>query len=337
VTCDPRCASRAFVEQLLTAIRESLPADPERALACATHALAALDRQSASADQQILALAHQANAYRAADDYPNATRGFARARALAAQAGNLDPDTFAELDYLEASLRIDLRSFDEAESLLVRALETYRELGQVTLTAQTLIKLGHLFNSANNAEAAIRQYWTALDLISEQTEPRLYLAVRLNLAYSLFDLGHIIQARDVLVCDEDAYLRHADDHVGIRRIWLEGRIYTATGEYHRAEPFLVQTREFFTARSDGFDAAIACLDLALLYQQLGRYEDLTENTAAAVKLFSAYALHREALAALITLQHAARERAVSAESIERVTAFLRDVAADPAARDHQPS
>lgn len=154
---------------------------------------------------------------------------------------------------------------------------------------------------------------------------------------TLQELGEIVEARDLLVADEDAYLRHADEHIAIRRLWLEGRIYTATGESHRAEPFLLQVRDTFARQRHGFNAAIACLDLALLYHRLGHFEELTENIATAVRLFTAYALHREALAALITLHDATRERAVTAESIERVAAFLRRVAADPAARDQSPS
>ncbi len=335
---DPRCAGRAFVEQLLEAARASLPGDPERALACATEALAVLDRQNEpSIDLRILALAHQANAHRAADDYASASRGFARVRALAAHTLHTDPETLAELDFLEASLLLDLRRFEEAETLLARALDTYQELGQVTRTAQTLIKLGHLFSTAGAPAVAILPYRTALEVISEETEPGLYLAARFNLAHALFELGRVIEARDLLVYDDDIYERHADDHIAIRRIWLEGRVYIATGETERAEALLLQTRDVFTARSDGFDAALVSLDLALLYHQLGRFEDLTETVATAVQLFSAYALHREALAALVTLHDAARQRAATAESIERVAAFLRDIAADPTARLHTPS
>lgn len=335
---DSRCTSRAFIDRLLDAARASLPGDPENALVCATHALTALDRRDHSAlDQHIIALAHQANAQRALGRFHAASLSFARARTLAAQEVDTDADTLAELDFLEASLLIDLRRFEAAEALLARALETYQELGQVTLTAQTLIKLGHLFSTANAPEAAIRPYRMALEIISEDTDPQLYLAARLNLTHALFELGRFIEARDLLAYDEDIYERHADQHIAIRRIWLEGRIYRATGETDRAETLLLRTRDVFTAQQHGFNAALVSLDLALLYHQLGRFDDLTETVATAVKLFSAYSLHSEALAALVTLHHAAYQRAVSAESIERVATFLREIAADPGPRSQAPS
>ena len=338
VASDPRCLGRAFVDHLLDTARSARRSDPAASLAFATDATAALDRQPRPwIDHRILALALGANARRATGDFRAAALGFARARSLAEEHGAADAETAAELDRLEASLLIDQRRFQDAQAMLARALETYQELGQVTLTAETLIKLGHLFSSAGAPETAIGPYRAALEIVSEETEPQLYLAARLNLSHALFELGDIIHARDLLVADEDAYLRFADDHIAIRRIWLEGRIYTLTGETHRAEPFLLQVRDTFAAQEHGFNAAIACLDLALLYQQLGRFDDLTENVATAVRLFSAYALHRDALAALVTLHNAAQERAVTAESIERVAGFLRVVAADPGARNQKPS
>lgn len=339
LTSDPRFAERAFVDLLLDAARVSRRSDPAASLAWATDALTALDRQrEPSSDQRVLALALQANAHRAAADLLSASRGFAWARAVAEEFDDdLDLDTLAELDSLEASLLIDLRRFEEAEALLTQALDTYQELGQVTLAGRTLIKLGHLFSTADAPEVAVGPYEAALDLLSRSSEPALHLAARFNLAHTLVDLGRIIEARDLLTYDEDLYAAHADDHTTIRHAWLQARIAAATDEPAEAEALFLQTRDDFAARADGFDAALVSLDLALLYQRLGRTQDLLATVSSAVKLFSAYALHREGLAALITLRDAVHQQAANADTIQRVASFLHDAAKDPAARFQPPS
>lgn len=334
-----RFATRAFVDRILDAARASRLSDPAASLAWATNALTLLDRQlRPSVDQRILALALRANALRAPDDYPAATDAFACARALAEEHDEeLEPNTLAELDSLEASLHLDLRCFDEAEGLLVRSLEIYRELGEETLAGRGLIKLGYVFYLAGDLEAAIAPYEAALEILTRQNRPDLHLVARFNLALTLVDLDRIIEARDLLTYDEDLYAEYADDHLTVRRAWLEGRVAAATGKLAEAENLFVETRDTFVARADGFDAALVSLDLALLYHRLDRSQDLLETVSSAIEVFAAYTLHREALAALIMLRDAIREEAVTAEAIEWVASLLRRAAQDPTAHPRPAS
>lgn len=231
----------------------------------------------------------------------------------------------------------NLQHFDEAAKLLTRALESYQDLGQLTLAASTLIQLGVLYFSADAPHTAIAAYEAALDLLSPRDESALYLTARFNLAHTLFEVGEIIEARERLHWDEELYVEYADEHLAIRYTWLDGRIAAATGKPRQAEKRLTETRDHFAARGDGFDAALVSLDLAHLYQRLGRTEDLLQTVTSAVRLFSVYALHREALAALIMLRDAVREQTATAETIERVAGFLREAAKDPEARFQPPS
>lgn len=262
-SADPRFPDRALVERLLGETRSNLPDRPETALEWATAALIVLDRQpDPPADPRALALAHRANAYRAGSaDLPAAARGIARARRLLDEAGDADLDTLAELDSLEASLLIALRRFQEAQHLLERALLIYQELGQVTLAARTLIQIGHVFSTVGAVAAAESPYRAALQTLSPHREPELYLAARLNLAHTLFELGRVDAARDVIAYDEDLFERHADGHTQLRRTWLLGRIADATGDPEEAEELLSAVRDAFATRADGFDAALVALDL----------------------------------------------------------------------------
>jgi hypothetical protein len=65
------------------------------------------------------------------------------------------------------------------------------------------------------------------------------------------------------------------------------------------------------------------LDLALIYQQQDRTGELMRLAEEMHVLFSAEEVHREALAALLMFEEAARKVQVTAETIRRVAGSLR--------------
>ena len=71
-----------------------------------------------------------------------------------------------------------------------------------------------------------------------------------------------------------------------------------------------------------YDTALVSLDLALLYARQRRTADLKRLAEEMVPIFSAQDVHREATAALVLFQDAARREAVTAEMVREVAAFL---------------
>jgi soluble cytochrome b562 len=140
-----------------------------------------------------------------------------------------------------------------------------------------------------------------------------------------------------LVYDEDLFEAHADGHLRIRVRWLEARIAAAIGDPEEAERSLLVVRDHFAGQGHGFNAAIACLDLAALYHQEGRFEELREAAGQAVQLFQTHEIHRDALAALLLLQEAITARRLTAETIQRVAAYLQEAQRDPTARFEKPN
>ena len=76
------------------------------------------------------------------------------------------------------------------------------------------------------------------------------------------------------------------------------------GEEPAAERTFVAAREGFLAENQWYDAALASLDLAVLYADRGRSGELRSLAEELVPLFEAHGVHREALAALLLFRGA---------------------------------
>lgn len=312
-----------LVEALFVEARSCLPADPEGSLAWAETAggIAALYPEP-HPPHDVRALAYQANAHRAAGDFDRARSLFREARTLAAEHEVADADLHAELHSFLGSLWTDLRHFGRAGRHLDEAAELYLVLDEEDSLARVYMQLSNLRTCQGDLEGALEADRAAIDLLDARSHPRLYLAARFNYAYDLVEAEEWATAREVLAEDEALYREHADRHAQIRGTWLQGRIATATGAWAEADEALRIARDHFARQEHGFNAALACLDLAALHHRAGRWDEVQEAASQAVRLFEAYEVHREALAALGLVQDAARRRALDAETLQRVTSLL---------------
>lgn len=333
-----RFANRVLCEELLDLARACLPADPMGSRGWAETARAVAESYSVPyPSHQIRAIAFQANAFRAAGDFDTALILFRQARDLIDEHDVTDLELGAELHSFLGSLNTDLRRFEQAGEHLESAANLYRILGYDEELARVLLQLGILHRELGDFEAALEADHAATGLISPEGNPQLYLGARFNYTRTLFQAQRFQAARDLLVYDEDLYEAHADQHLRVRVQWLEGRIAAATGEPAAAERDLLAVLDEFVNQRQGFDAAIVCLDLAGLYHQEGRLEDLEQAATQAVQLFQAHEIHRDALAALLLLQEAAVTRKLTADTIRRIAAFLQEAQRDPAVRFDAPN
>ncbi len=81
---------------------------------------------------------------------------------------------------------------------------------------------------------------------------------------------------------------------------------------------LEQVRHEFEVRENPFDYALASLDLALLYREVGRFADIKLLAAQMVEIFKAQKVDREALAAVLLFQEAAEKEQVTAGLVRRL-------------------
>jgi tetratricopeptide (TPR) repeat protein len=317
-----------LAERLIEESRRLTPADPREGYDLAEIARAVVQRSPDHPDTfSLLALAssQMANACRAGGELRRAGEHFQYVRYLVGHEGVTDPLVLAQIDHLEGSLRKDQRRFDEAEALLTRAAMLFRISGASVDTARALCTLGALFFQQGRFGQAIETTEAALEGLSSEEEPRLYLMGRHNLALYLAEAERFAQAAGLVAADEDLYRRQPEPWTQLRLSWLRGKIAAGLGETAEAERFFRETRDGFMRQGNGYDAAMASLDLALLYLKEGRTADVLPLAEEMVKLFEAQDVHREALAAVLLFQEAARREEVTAGMVRELAGRLETV------------
>ncbi|HEY2291224.1 MAG TPA: hypothetical protein VGM86_11035 [Thermoanaerobaculia bacterium] len=314
-----------LAERLIQESRRRTPADPGEGYDLADLARAVVQRSPDHPDTfSLLALAsaQMANACRAGGDLRQADEHFQYVRFLVRDQGVTDPLALAQIDHLEGSLRKDQRRFQEAEDLLARAAMLFRISGDAVETARVLLKLGELCFHRGLLDRAIEVVQTALERLAPEEEPWLYLNGRHNLALYLTEAGRYAEAEGLVAVDEDLYRRHPEPWTQLRLSWLRGKIAAGLGETAEAERFFRETRDGFVRQGNGYDAAMASLDLALLFLREGRTAEVQPLAAEMVALFESRDVHREALAAVRLFQEAAQREEVTAGVVREVAGRL---------------
>jgi tetratricopeptide (TPR) repeat protein len=320
-----RFRGTVLAERLVEESRRRTPADPREGYELAEVARAVVQRSPEHPDTfalLALASAQMANACRAGSDLRRAGEHFQYVRYVVGHEGVTDPVVLAQIDHLEGSLCKDQRRFDEAEALLTRAAMLFRISGAAVEVTRVLILLGSLYFYEGRFDQAIEMVQTALERLSPQEEPRLYLVGRHNLALYLAEAGRFTQAAGLMAADEELYRRHPEPWTQLRLSWLRGKIAAGLGETAEAERFFRETRDGFVRQGNGYDAAMASLDLALLYLKEGRTAAVLPLAEEMVTLFQAQDVHREALAAVLLFQEAARREEVTAGMVRELAGRL---------------
>jgi tetratricopeptide (TPR) repeat protein len=323
-----RFRGTVLAELLIEESRRRTPADPREGYDLAEAARAVVQRSPDHPDTfSLLALAsaHMANACRAGGDLRRAGEHFQHVRYLVRHEGVTDPIVLAQIDHLEGSLRKDQRRFEEAEALLTRAAMLFRISGASVETTRVFCTLGALFFQHGRFGQAIETTEAALESLLPEAEPRLYLMGRHNLALYLAEAGRFAQAAGLVAADEDLYRQHPEPWTQLRLSWLRGKIAAGLGETAEAEGFFRETRAGFVEQRNGYDAAMASLDLALLYLKGGRTADVLPLAEEMVALFEAQDVHREALAAVLLFQEAAQRTEVTAAMVRELAGRLEAV------------
>ncbi len=263
-----------------------------------------------------------ANACRAEGDLRQADQHFVYVRHLVSHEGVTDLQVLGWIDHLEGSLRKDQRRFPQAEALLSRAAMLFRISGDGVEAARVLFTLSAVYFQQSRLNKAIEITRTALSKLSPETESRLYLNGRHNLALYLAESGRYGEASVLVAEDEDLYRRFPEPWTQLRLSWLRGKIAAGLGDAEAAERFFVETRQGFLDQGIGYDVAMVSLDLAVLYINDGRTAEVRRIAEEMVALFEAQDVHREALAALRFFLEAVQREEVTAEFVLEIGARL---------------
>lgn len=325
-----------LAELLLEESGKILRSDPHAAFHLSELARTVLHHSpNASGAFNLIALstASMANASRVMGELRAAEGHFGHARYVISHEGVTDPETLARIDDLEASLKKDQRLFDMAEELLSRAAMLYRLSGGKTEALRVLVNLADVSFHRGAVEKALETLRPALRRMRREDDPRLYLCARYNLARYLVEEEKYREAEEILVAEKDLFEHFSDSWTANRVMWLWGKIARGGGNLREAERLFLLTREGFIREGVGYDAAMVSVeDLALLYLKEGRLSDVKQLAEEMYRIFEAGDVHREALAALMLFQEAARREALTMKLAREVARYLKEARNDPSLR-----
>jgi tetratricopeptide (TPR) repeat protein len=297
--------------------------------------LVLLHSSESPGDFDLLALswALRANARRAGGNLREAEAHFEHLRGLVQSHGMIDLALIARVDELEGSLRRDQRLFAAARHLLTRAERLYHVTGDRAGGARALLILAATSNAEGRPDWAIHTAHEALRRLPPGASRRLVLAGRYNLALYLSESGRYAEAIDLLAQDEALYREFPEPWTQLRLTWLRGKIAAGLGDLPAAEAAFLEVRQGFIAGGIGYDAAmVAVEDLALLYLRQDRTADVKRLAEEMLPIFQAQDVHREALAALMLFQEAARREELTLQQVGELVRYLKDARNDPSLR-----
>jgi tetratricopeptide (TPR) repeat protein len=237
---------------------------------------------------------------------------------------------------LNASLKRDQRLFDDSFRLLKRAISIFLHLGEQHRAGRSLVKMATVYHHSGRPEEAIPLLQQALGLIDPEQEPRLLLCARHNLADYLAGTGRFQEAQRAYNETRHLYRNFPDAWTQNRRHWVKGKILRGLGQTTRAETLFFAARDGFVAEGISYDMALVSLEIASLYAEQGRTEDLKRLAAEMLPVFTSRNIHREALAALAFFRQAVEAERASAALVAKVGEFLRKAQHAPELRFQEP-
>lgn len=271
--------------------------------------------------------AYIANARRVANNFAGSDRAFARAWELWKVGATTDPPILAEwrlLD-LEASLRRGQHRFPEALTLLDKAMAC--KGSDMVTAARILLKKEHVLEQMGDIRGALAVLTEAAPFVVASGNPRLLFALHFNVADNLCHLGQYSQAADRLPEIRKLAVQSSNELDVIRVVWLGAKVAGGQERKEEAVAGLEQVRQDFTARGLPYDAALASLDLAVLYLEDRRTLEVRNLASAMGWIFHVQGIAREALAALTLFLNAAQRESATVELTRHIAHELQRVRA----------
>lgn len=275
------------------------------------------------ADLRARAWGQLGNALRVTGRLREAERALGVAEAYAA-AGTADPMLRVDLFCLRASLYTSQRQFDPAVALLVEAEAICHREGALGALPQCLLRRALATVYSGDPELAIQLLDQAIPLIDARDHHLLFAAYH-NLIYCYIEAGRLQEGLALVAQTRNLSGGVRDDLLGVRVIWLEGRILCELGLLEEAEAQFCRARDSFTERDLGYDAALVALELTAVYVKLGLHVEVRRTIADILPIFSSLRVARELLASLVQLQQSEDQT----QTLQLIRALSRELIAGP--------
>ncbi len=314
----------ALCERLCAESEKAAPADTGRALDLADLALKVASRVTGEdgwrSQVQGYAWAFVGNARRVASDLPGAEEAFARVWKLWSTRETVLSSILDEAYVfdLAASLRRDQRRLTEAVELHEKALARAKSATTVLI----YLNLAFTLEQMGKYERAIEVMKQAAPLVDGQREPRLLFALQFNWLVNLCHLGRHEEAAAKLPEVREAAVQLGNGFDLVRVLWLEGRALAGLGCREEAIRALEQVRTEFAFRGISYDAALVSLELAILYLEDKKVDQVRVLARQMAPIFRVQGVHREALAALSLFCEAVEQEIATVEMAQRLVGYL---------------
>jgi transcriptional regulator with XRE-family HTH domain len=223
---------------------------------------------------------------------------------------------------LEASLRRDQGRFAEALELLDRALAA----APSKVAGRILIKKGSTLEEAGNSEGAAAALRLAEPLVRSSGTLRDQWTLVFNLTVNLCHLGQYAKAWEQLPGPRQLAQRLGNELDLLKVEWLSGRVAVGLGQRTEAYRILEHVREDYAAGKNPLAMAMVSLELAVLYLEDGRTQEVRALAEFMVQTFIAEGVEPEAVMAVRLFHEAARQEAATVEEARRLLAFLEKAA-----------
>jgi len=272
------------------------------------------------------------NARRVANDLPGADDAFATAWRLWGEGGGRDavPLDGSRLLDLEASLRKDERRLGESLELLERAARTP---GLSPLArARLLVKKANTLRLMADFAGALAALQEATPAIEGSQEPRLLWTLRFASAVNLCHLERAAESAKLLPQVRALAAQIGNDLDRLRLRWLEAKVAAGLGRPREAVEALSRVWADFAALEMGYDAALAMVELAILYLKEGRTPEVRRLTRLAAPIFAAKGVHPEAQNALALFREAVERETATVVLAQRLLHYLERARCEPRLR-----
>jgi transcriptional regulator with XRE-family HTH domain len=273
------------------------------------------------------AWAHVGNARRVKGDLPSADEAFGRFQKLWSAGARGDSGLLNEARVLglEVSLRRYQARFVEARDLLDRALAVDKG-GEAKYL---LLNKAKLLEETDDLSGAVSALQEAAPIIELEGETRFLLLLRHNLAVCLCAMERYGEVWELLPEIEALAAKVGNDLDALRLHWLKGRLWAGLGRRDEAVKTFFLVREGLLSRGIAYDAAVVSLELATVYQEAGRLEEVKSLARQMVPVFGLQGVHREALAALTLFRDAAERESVTLELTRSLIRYLEHAEGNP--------
>lgn len=278
------------------------------------------------------AVAFRANCLRLSDDTHGAREAFRHAHRLAERVEALEAESEAEIAYLEASLALDQRRFVEAEKLLAHAAEIYQRLGKARRLALTRIKQANLQCQRGQPAEGLPALEEAARLLDLKREPQLHWTIRYNQVLYAAETGNFHRALRQYEAHRTLLESQPEPWFALRILWLRAKLARGEGDGSAAVQLYERVRDGFLEQGLGYDAAQSSLELAILHLEAGDTAAVCHLAGEMAPIFQAQDVHREALAALVLFERAARTETLTLGLARRLHRFLELARLDPTHR-----